>query len=297
MTLSKKMMNVLALENTSTFFRCPICKMKMTVEDKSRLVCSENHSFDVSKNGYINLAPQAHVTKYDKSLFEARKKIIESGFFNPLLQYMTEVVTVSKAKSILDAGCGEGSHLAEVLSQLPAEVHGVGIDLAKEGVATAAKTHPGISWCVADLANCPFENAQFDAIFNVLSPANYTEFRRLLHPDGLLIKVVPESNYLKELRALFYEEKEPKEESNPVERFSAQFDLVSTKRITYEFPLNRELLEQLIRMTPLSWGASEEKLEEATSSDIPVITIDYLVMVGKKGDSSCSAVYQDGFTL
>lgn len=287
MTLSKKMMNAYALEKSAQLFSCPICRATMTVEGGSRLVCTENHSFDLSKNGYVNLAPQAHVTKYDKSLFAARKQIIESGFFTPLLQYMTELLVIGKATTILDAGCGEGSHVAEILSHLPENVLGVGIDLAKEGIAAAAKEHPGHVWCVADLANCPFGDAQFDAVLNILSPANYAEFTRLLQPDGLFIKVVPESDYLKELRAIFYEDKEQKEESNLVERFAAHFELMNTKRITYEFTLNQELLAQLIRMTPLSWGADEGKVAEARRADIPVMTIDFRVMIGKKGAASC----------
>lgn len=287
MTLSKKMMNARALEKHAQLFSCPICKANMTVEDHARLVCTENHSFDLSKNGYVNLAPQAHMTKYDKSLFEARKQIIDSGFFTPLLQYMTKLLAISKARAILDAGCGEGSHVTEILAHLPEDVLGVGIDLAKEGIATAAKAHPGNIWCVADLANCPFGDDQFDAILNILSPANYAEFTRLLQPDRLFIKVVPESDYLKELRAIFYGNKERKEESNPVERFSEHFELINTKRITYEFSLDQELLVQLIRMTPLSWGVDEKKVEEAMRADIPVITVDFLVMIGKKGATSC----------
>ena len=125
MNLSKKMRNALALEQNAQLFRCPICSSKMAVVDHSRIVCTENHSFDLSKNGYVNLAPQAHVTKYDKSLFEARKTVIDSGFFDPLLQYingsLTEKIEGSKEVSILDAGCGEGSHLSKILEGLPDE--------------------------------------------------------------------------------------------------------------------------------------------------------------------------------
>ena len=110
----------------------------MELVDHSRLVCTENHSFDLSKQGYVNLAPQAHVTKYDKSLFEARKTVIDSGFFNPLLDYMTTIISSELGNQqqsvILDAGCGEGSHLYKILSQLAGNVAGVGIDLAKEGI-------------------------------------------------------------------------------------------------------------------------------------------------------------------
>ena len=42
------------------------------------------------------------------------------------------------------------------------------------------------------------------------------------------------------------------------------------------------LLAPLIRMTPLSWGADKEKIEAAERMDIPVITIDFVIMIGKK---------------
>ncbi len=57
--------------------------------------------------------------------------------------------------------------------------------------------------------------------------------------------------------------KEQKEETDPVARFTEHFDAVRTGKITYAFPLATELLAPLIRMTPLTWGASEEKIAEA----------------------------------
>lgn len=286
MTLTKKMMNALVMEKNAHLFRCPICSGGMTMVDQSRLVCTENHSFDLSKNGYVNLAPQAHVTKYDKSLFEARKVVMGSGFFDPILDFLivrlNERLTLVGQAAILDAGCGEGSHLSGLLGKLPDNVTGVGIDLAKEGIAAAAKEYPGAIWSVADLANCPFSDNQFDAILNILSPANYAEFTRLLKPGGLFVKVVPESGYLRELRDIFYEDKEQKEETDPVARFAEHFDVVETERITYRFPLEKGLLEPLIRMTPLSWGAGEEKITEALRAEVPAITIDYNIISGVK---------------
>ena len=81
-------------------------------------------------------------------------------------------------------------------SQLRTGSVGIGIDLAKEGIAAASKAYPGIIWSVADLAAMPFADAQIDAILNILSPANYAEFNRLLKPGGIVVKVVPESGYL-----------------------------------------------------------------------------------------------------
>ena len=188
--------------------------------------------------------------------------------FLSLLHIKTLHIEGREQAFILDAGCGEGTHLSAILSQLPGDMTGVGIDLAKEGITAAAKEYPGSIWSVADLANARFKKRQFDAILNILSPANYAEFTRLLKPDGLFVKAVPESGYLKELRAVFYEGKEQKDDTDPVARFAEHYDAVKTERITYVFPLSPGLLAPLIRMTPLTWGASEEKIEEALGMDI-----------------------------
>lgn len=289
MILSKKVINAQALEQNEQLFKCPVCSARMEVVEQSKVVCTENHSFDLSKAGYINLSSHIHVTKYDKSLFAARKKVIDGDFFAPLLDYIYEAVLpevndVNRQgnPAILDAGCGEGSQLAAILQHLPDGVTGVGIDLAKEGIATAAKEHPGNVWCVADLANCPFGDCTFNVILNVLSPANYAEFIRLLKPDGLFLKVIPGDDYLKELRTIFYDDPKEQKDSEHSMRFEQHFESVRTDRIAYEFPLDRELLAPLIRMTPLSWGASPEKLEQALNMDIPMITIDFIVMSGVK---------------
>ncbi|AOV09046.1 hypothetical protein BI350_02515 [Sporosarcina ureilytica] len=278
------MMNARAFAQNEHLFHCPICSLTMELLEDARLVCEKHHSFDLSRQGYVNLAPQAHVTKYDKALFEARKTMITNGFFDPLLDRLTalvdEHVQHKQAPTIIDAGSGEGSHLASIVSKLSNPATGVGIDLAKEGVLAAAKDYPGHIWLVADLANCPFQDDAFDVMLNILSPANYAEFTRVLKPDGMFVKVVPENDYLKQLRTIFYEDAERQNEGNPVERMKDYFDNVKTERITYEFPLNQTLLENLIQMTPLSWGASAGKIEAAMKSEIPAVTIDYTIIIG-----------------
>lgn len=286
MTLSKKMMNAKKIETNAYLFSCPVCSEPMELVDSSQLICEKNHSFDLSKQGYVNLAQQAHVTKYDQTLFNARKKVIDSGFFNLLLDYITELISEqikNQADSVIvDAGCGEGSHLSSILSNLKENITGVGIDLSKEGIIAASKDHPGHLWAVADLANCPFKDAEFDVILNILSPANYGEFTRILKPDGLFIKVVPEVGYLKELRDVFYEKNDRQSDADPVARIKEHFDTVKTKRITYKFPLKTALLATLIQMTPLTWGASNEKVEEALRIGIEAVTIDFTVIIASK---------------
>lgn len=281
MPISKKTMNINALTKQMNLLQCPICTMPVTLEQHAQLVCRENHSFDLSKQGYVNLAPQAHVTKYDRTLFEARKVMMTSGFFQPVIDRLVELMASfsSDSPTVLDAGSGEGSHLAALISALGQGASGVGIDLAKEGVLAAAKDYPGNSWIVADLANCPFKDDAFDVILNILSPANYKEFTRLLKEDGVLLKIVPEKAYLKQLRTIFYEDAEKEKEGNAVDSVAAHFKQVKTERITYDFPLDANLLQCLIRMTPLTWGASEEKIAYALTSEMPFITVDFTIII------------------
>ncbi len=36
--------------------RCPICGQPLTVQDR-QWVCAEHHSFDIARQGYVNLLP------------------------------------------------------------------------------------------------------------------------------------------------------------------------------------------------------------------------------------------------
>jgi len=60
-------------------FACPLCKEALKFQDHS-LVCTNRHSFDIAKYGYVNLAPQIRQSKdYDKDNFIQRQIILEAG--------------------------------------------------------------------------------------------------------------------------------------------------------------------------------------------------------------------------
>lgn len=160
----------------------------------------------------------------------------------------------------------------------------VGIDIVKEGIRFAAAEYSNSIWCVADIANCPFTNQNFNFLLNVLSPANYSEFKRLITEDGFVVKVIPERDYLKELREIFFEGSDKRVYSNAqtLKHFYEEFELTNVENIRYEVNLNKQMIEPLLGMTPLSWGASRERLEKVHEVNLKQITMDFKILIGKK---------------
>ncbi len=272
--ISKRAAGAALINANIELFACPICQESMQVYEQGRLTCTANHSFDIAKQGYVNMLTHGATSKYSKDLFESRKKIIDSGLYDPLEEKIAELI--GQAKTVLDTGCGEGSHLARILSER--DSIGVGIDIAKEGILAAARHYPEQIWCVGDLAKSPFAKHSFDVILNILSPANYEEFKRLLTTGGCVIKVVPQSGYLQQLRAQLYADSAQETYSNEqtVERFRECFTKVTVERITYTVPLAAMLVPALLEMTPMGWHKAQQ-----TAVDVSEITIDVDILIGQ----------------
>ena len=272
--VSKRVASILYMKEHEKLFSCPLCKESMHVTDDGHVICGNHHSFDIAKQGYVNFMIKPSASMYSKSLFESRQEIINSGLYNLLQQTIAKHIG-NEVNTILDTGCGEGSHLERISNLLTQDIVAIGIDISKEGIQAAAKFYEQKIWCVGDLANSPYKEHSIDCILNILSPANYDEFSRLLKPDGKVIKVVPQSEYLKEIRkqAFANSEKESYNNEQTVQRFKEHFTNIVQERITYTLPLESQLVSKLLEMTPLGWHLQ---------SDISLteITIDLDILVG-----------------
>ena len=272
-------------------FKCPLCGREMKIIEKS-LICKNKHCFDISKQGYINFLTRPSNNDYGKEMLESRNIICKCGFFDPILKGVSDFISNKISASndskyfILDAGCGEGSHLNKIINNLhedtKREFNGIGIDISKDGIHIASREYEKQMWCVGDLANLPFMNNQFDFILNIFSPSNYLEFKRILEDGGSVIKVVPEEGYLKELRNAFYDEEDKRNYSNKkvVNHFTENFKIINRQRITYNFILENQNIGHLIKMTPLSWSADKEKIEKVLSMNMNSFTVDVSIIEG-----------------
>lgn len=282
MMLKKIERGTMFIQTQSDLFRCPTCHQMMHAQEKA-LVCLEGHRFDVSKKGTLYFLNHQIKTDYDREMFEHRRKLIVHGMYQPLLDLLQPFC---QNQRILDVGCGEGSFLQQ-LNEQATLLPSVGFDISKEGIYLASDYGENVFWCVADLTNLPFQEDRFTTILNIFSPSNYQEFQRVLVDGGQLIKVVPRSGYLKELRAAFYPEDEKKQHySNQavVEKFQETFRESERQTLTYVFDIPESCQLSLLEMSPLEWGVSMEIKEKLQKKPLKRITIDLDILIGRISD-------------
>ena len=267
---------------SATAFACPICQENLTLVETS-LKCSNRHSFDLAKFGYVNLAPQIKQSaNYDKENFQNRQQILESGFYQAILKGISDILaTKPSAKTVLDIGCGEGFY-SRKLQESHSDKTFYAFDISKDSVQIAAKseTNWAVNWFVGDLARLPIKNASMDILLDIFSPANYGEFRRVLSKDGILIKVIPTENHLKEIRQMVQEQLTKKDYSNQdiKEHFQEHFSIQSSQIASLTKPITAEQRQALLSMTPLLFHVDQSKIDW---SQLTKITIEAEILVGK----------------
>ncbi|MDT3428968.1 23S rRNA (guanine745-N1)-methyltransferase [Paenibacillus forsythiae] len=277
------------VQKMESAFKCPLCESKVRVTGFKSLICSGNHSFDFSKHGYLNLSARPSGSKYTKELFEARRKIIaESSLYASMHEAIAGVIKGHRSGSgdaytVADLGCGEGSHLHRILEECGSPgIAGVGLDLSKEGIIMASKSYEGPVWMVADLARTPLADQSLNVVLNILSPSNYKEFKRIVVHDGLVIKVVPRSGYLKELREALYGGKENKRDRSDetAALFRKHFVLSDVVHLSYTQQLNQAELGNIVRMTPLAWSGNKALIDGYVNRNSAEITVELDIWIG-----------------
>ena len=267
---------------SATAFACPICRENLTLVETS-LKCCNRHSFDLAKFGYVNLAPQIKQSaNYDKENFQNRQQILEAGFYQAILEVVSDLLSNSKnAKTILDIGCGEGFYSRKLQKRHPDKTF-YAFDISKDSVQIAAKSEPNwaVNWFVGDLARLPIKDASMDILLDIFSPANYGEFRRVLSKDGILIKVIPTENHLKEIRQKVQDQLTNKDYSNQdiKNHFQEHFTILSSQTASLTKTITADQLQALLSMTPLLFHIDQSKIDW---SQLTEITIEAEILVGK----------------
>lgn len=267
-----------------SFFVCPVCN-SVLLEQESKYSCENNHCFDKAKQGYVNLlmSQQSSLKRHgdDKLMVKSRRDFLEDGYYSELSDEIC--LTVNKIKKndsvLIDVGCGEGYYTTKAKTHC--DLHTVfGIDISKNALQYAAKIDKSIKYAVASAFQLPFATKSSDIILNIFAPCAYDEFERVLKDNGFLIKVVPLSEHLWELKEAIY--KEPYK-NKPEIKNDKLFHLVDSKELKYSITLKTsEDIYNLFTMTPYYYKTSKEDAEKLLKLETLTTTVHFAIEIYKK---------------
>ena len=269
-----------------SLFCCPICGRALAREE-GRYSCESGHSFDLAKEGYVNLLPanRQHSTAPgdDREMAAARSRFLEGSWYGPLREKLCALVEAYTQDHpvLLDAGCGEGWYTAALGEAVLARGgRTAGVDLSKPAVRKAARRCPGAEIAVASVYHLPLGDHSVDILTDCFSPLAALEFYRVLKPGGIFLYVVPGPRHLWELKSVLYEtpyENEEKREEYPGFRY---VDIVPVET-SFTLPY-RQAIGDLFRMTPYYWKTPREGAERLGALDTLTVTGQFRVHVMEK---------------
>jgi 23S rRNA (guanine745-N1)-methyltransferase len=249
----------------SHLLTCPICYLPLA-QSNNTLICSNAHTFDIAREGYVNLLRKP-LPGDTKEMLTARRSFLDRGFYEPLSDRINQMASQYLATSaspitILDAGCGEGYYLGR-LQQFLADhsLQCVGLDISKEAIRLAARRYKQACFVVANLKErLVLADSALHLILNIFAPRNPAEFARVLVSGSLLLVVIPASEHLLQLRSsLHLLNIEEHKQEKIREQFAADFDFVTSSDLNYVLHLKHDEIMQVVMMTPNYWHLSAEQ--------------------------------------
>lgn len=266
--LSKRDKLFLAAETLGSL-ACPVCSAHLT-RTGNDFACPNHHRLNVNRKGCLNVLSSQVDSCYDADLFAARRRVFDAGCYNTVVEAIENLLPKGNQR-LLDAGCGDGWYLNALLTPYE-DWCGAGVDISRDAILQATNLPCTTLWVVGDLRRLPFRDGSFTAVLDVLTPANYDEFRRVLAPDGLLIKVYPGSGYLKELRAA--RGMAPYEEGQVDAYLREKAAIVGEKRVTVTHAVSDDLWRDFVWMTPLMQDLSAEEKNAIAANNAGSVTVD-----------------------
>ena len=248
---------------------CPVCGEPLKFQDRTAL-CSQGHSFDMAKEGYVNLlrsSKNGDLIGDDKISARRRRDFLNKGYYAPLMEELCRIFADRKG-NLLDICCGEGYYTAAMGENPNLQVYG--FDISREMVRLAAKRGNG-TYFVANMANIPVADGSMDFCTHLFAPFNEASFARVLKEGGRLYTVVPGKFHLWGLKQALYDTPYENDEKLPDTQL---LQLREVRKVTAQIILeNPEDIEAVFRMTPYYFHTSpadKEKLTRLQSLDTAI---------------------------
>jgi 23S rRNA (guanine745-N1)-methyltransferase len=267
--------------------RCPVCGEPLAEAEAGTaraLRCPRRHSFDVARQGYVNLlAGRAPHVGDTAEMVAARADFLAAGHYDAISTALAAAavqVTAGVRRHtaadlpagpqpapggayplVVDAGAGTGRHLAAVLAALPDAV-GLALDVSKPALRRAARAHPRAAAALADTwQRLPLADGSVAVLLNVFAPRNGAEFHRVLDPAGALLVVTPAEDHLTELvDALGLLRVDPAKAERVAESLTGHFAETATEVHRVRLTLSGPEVATLVGMGPSAWHTDPARL-------------------------------------
>ena len=241
---------------------CPLCASALQ-ETPKEAFCAHHHHFDRARQGYLNLLQKQGSGRHgdDRCMVQARRHFLSKGYYAPLARQVAELVgRVFPAQGVLlDVGCGEGYYTEQVYETLRAqgkEPQLTCLDISKEAAKWMARRPFPQTTVVASAFHLPIASASCDLLLNLFAPIAPQEFARVLKPEGLLLRVVPQERHLYGLKLCLYDKPY---ENPPVEQALEGFVPVERSRLDGSLHLDDPAdILALFQMTPYYYKTSRQ---------------------------------------
>ena len=253
---------------------CPVCGESLVTDSvKDPFFCANGHSFDTSKEGYVNLVTGSKSGENrgdSRDSARARHALLEKGYYSILRDAITERMH----GVVLDICCGEGYYDSLYEGDL------YGFDLSKEMVRLAAKRAKSQcqphTYFVANLAKIPVADKSIDVGIHLFAPFNEAEFSRILKDNGVLYSVIPGENHLFEMKEIVYDTPYKNDEEPP--KTGEYLHLVRSTRVTDKVNITGEDLKTLFSMTPYYYRTSEADRAKLDGIGSISLTVDFVIL-------------------
>ncbi len=267
---------------------CPIDARPLHPEGR-QLVCAAGHSFDLAKQGYVNLLPVQNKKSKSpgdsKAMVEARRAFLHTGAYDPIAAGLTKQVRALWSEErgelcVLDAGCGEGFYLgalAEALggAESRANIKLLGVDISKPAVVAAAKKYKEIAWVVGSNHQTLVPDGSQDVVLCLFGFPCFEVFSRALKSGGKVVLADAGPDHLIELRELIYPSVRRKPLPSMAEAESLGFELVASQRLRYSTRLRSQAaISDLMLMTPHFFKAGREGRQAVAGLTQLAVTVD-----------------------
>lgn len=287
------------IETILSLFLCPLCGSNLTPDKKTwRCDGSQNpkttvHSFDVARQGYVNLLPvqqkKSKAPGDSEDSIQARKRFLAAGYYAPLQQALIDMVSslvdkddANRPINWLDIGCGEG-YYSQALASLNIDTL-IAADISKPALIELAKKSKSVNqlWyqttdnqlddntnhkaaivpMVASAANLPIKPNSLFGISSIFSPILPKAFFEVLEMGGYLVIAKPAQGHLESLRQALFEDVREHDSDKFLQDLAPYFELIKRFEVATPLELSADALADLLTMTPYSYRAKPERRQK-----------------------------------